>query len=95
MKLCGKGCIKHPTTGKVIWDFVDGPFETEDQEIIEQVQDRGVTAGESNENDKESLIERAVELELGAPSTLRRWSVERLEKEIEAKEAESEDGSEE
>ena len=92
MKLNGVGAIKDPRTNKVIWDFEDGPFETEDQEIIEEQLHRGTILSAPDlvvsESDKEQLIEKVSSLGIGAPSTLRRWSVDRLEREIEAQEAE-------
>ena len=97
MKLFGAGCIKHPKTGKVIWDFEDGPFETDDLEIIEQEQSKRVGTEKPKpmatvgEKDKESLIERAAELNLGPRSILKRWSIERLDQAIMDKETEPED----
>ena len=94
MKLNGVGAIKDPRTNKVIWDFEDGPFETEDPELIAwATEGRGakqVDKPDDGDVDKETLVEQAAYLGLGAPSTLRRWSVERLEREIEAQEAEAE-----
>ncbi len=109
MELYGTGAIKDPVTGKVIWDFEDGPFETEDQKIIDAVTERSKAKVErkptvqaetiedvpmSESDYKESLVEKAVALNLGAPSTLRRWSVEKLEKAIAEQEDEPEDESE-
>ena len=100
MKLNGVGAIKDPRTNKVIWDFEDGPFETEDPELIAwATEGRGAKPEEPEPvkdawgydkapGDKESLIEKASSLGMGAPSTLGRWSVKRLEREIEAQEAE-------
>ena len=100
MKLYGHGCIKHPLTGKVIWDFEDGPFETDNADIIAQVQSKKIDKPKPTvlpvyEKDKESLIERAAELGLGPRSILKRWSIERLDQAIMDKETEPEDDSEE
>ena len=95
MKIFGGRALKNPRTGKVIWDFEDGPFETDDLEIIEQVQskkiDKPAPFPPVAEKDKESLIERAAELNLGPRSILKRWSIERLDQAIMDKETEPED----
>jgi len=93
MKLYGVGAIKDPSTGKVLWDFEDGPFETEDPAIIEAMKAREVKKQRPVEAEpggtiapiedpKESLVEKATELNIAAPSVLKRWSVDRLEREI-------------
>lgn len=35
MKFYGSGTIQSPSTGKIVHDFVDGPFETDDPELIQ------------------------------------------------------------
>jgi len=100
MKIFGGRALKNPRTGKVIWDFEDGPFETDDLEIIEQVQSKKIDKPKPTvlpvyEKDKESLIERAAELGLGPRSILKRWSIERLEQAIMDKETEPGDDGEE
>jgi len=72
-----------PDDSELIAQATEGPDAgPEDPEpIIDEIPDG---QGEG----KEALIEKASDRGLGAPSTLKRWSIERLEREIEAQEAE-------
>lgn len=41
MKIYGKGQLKAPGTGRIVWDFEDGPFDTVNPALIEEARRRG------------------------------------------------------
>lgn len=91
MRFYGDGTIVNPNTGRVVWDFVDGPLETEDPILIAEAKRVGLsenptaikaTKAESLPYDKEALVSRAADLKIDSPSTLKRWSAEKLQAEI-------------
>jgi hypothetical protein len=46
MKIYGSGVLTKSKPFAVVWDFEDGPCETDDQELIEQAKRRGLSIGE-------------------------------------------------
>lgn len=47
MKIYGSGTMKFPGSGKVLHDFADGPFETEDQGLIDAALKQGFSKDKS------------------------------------------------
>jgi hypothetical protein len=97
MKFYGENVLTNPATGRVWWDFVDGPLDTEDPAQIAEARRLGLsekptsmvkaTKVEKLLYDKEALVSRAADLKIDSPSTLKRWSAEKLQAEIAKAEA--------
>ena len=41
MKIYGTGTLDMPGSGRTVWDFVDGPFDTSNVMLIEEARRRG------------------------------------------------------
>lgn len=44
MKIYGEGLLE--VGGRVVHDFIDGPFETDNEEYLKSAKDRGFSVGE-------------------------------------------------
>jgi hypothetical protein len=89
MLIQGPGTLWSPQLKKVV---ARGTLETDNKDIIELAKSAGweisgevqeIPQPEPAKESKDELIAQAVELGLGAPSVLKRWSIDKLSSEIE------------